>query len=98
MQVVIRIPSGLARPRSWSRWRLLGFGSLVILSAYRFEYAYAALVFHSTFMTIYTGILSLVPLIPLVTQSALVGPTTKHNMLATHQIFRHGLQYDSISI
>ena len=97
MPVVIIVPAGLAPPRSWSKWRLLAMGSLVILSVYRVEYAYAVLLFHSVFMTIYTGILCLVPY---VRQSAMhmVGPATKHTMFATHQNFRHGLPYDSIGI
>ena len=74
-RMVIQIPSDLAELRSWSKWRLLSLGSLVMLSAYRLEYAYAVLVFHSILRTIYTSILGLVPFIPLVTQSALVGPT-----------------------
>ena len=84
MQVVIRMPFGLPPPRSWPKWQLLGLGSLVILLAYRFAYGYAALVLYNTIMTIYTGVLSLAPLIPPATLSALVGPPTKHNTLATH--------------
>jgi hypothetical protein len=76
MRAVLRVPSRLPSPRSWPRWRLLRYASLIILSVYRLEYAYAALIFHSTFMTIYAGILSLVLLIPLIMQSALVGPAT----------------------
>jgi len=76
MQVGIQVPFRLPPPRSWPRWRLLRYASLVILSVYRFEYAYLALIFHSTFMTIYVGILSLVLLIPLVALSTLVGPAT----------------------
>ena len=90
MQVVIQIPFGLPPPRSWPKGQLLGLGSLVVLSAYRVEYGYAALVLYNTIMTIYTGILSLTPLSPLATLSALVGPATKHSMLTTHQILGTG--------
>ena len=82
MQVTIRIPSRLAPLRSLSKWQLLGLSSLVILTTYRLEYGYAALVLYNTFMTIYVGV-------PLVIRSPLVGPATKHNMLATHPMFRH---------
>ena len=86
MQVVIRMPFGLPPPRSWPKWQLLGSVSLVILFAYRFAYGYAALVLYNTIMTIYTGYLSLPPLIAPATRSALVGPAIKYNMLTTHQI------------
>jgi len=97
MYVALQVPSRLRPPRSWPKWRLLGSVSLVVLSVYRLEYAYVALVLHSTFMTIYIGTLSLVLLIPAVARSALVRPATTTYHPQRSQNLRHRLQYVSIS-
>ena len=76
MCVALQVPFRLPPPFSWSRGWLLVYVSLVVLSVYRLEYAYAALVSNSIFMIIYVGTLNLVLLIRPVAQSALVGPAT----------------------
>ena len=98
MLVVLQVPSRLAPRRSWPRWRLLSCtGSLVILSAYPFEYAYLALIFHSIFMIIFTATLNLISVIPAPAQCALVGPATAMYLLNAHQILRLRLLYVSIN-
>jgi len=77
IHTVPRVPLRPALPRSWTRYRLLVLGSLLILSGCQLECGYAALITHSILVYTYISILKFVLLISPVVQSALVGPATK---------------------